>query len=62
VGSGARGGRQRDRSAPKHWTLGGAAIVVGAVIFAAGLADDSPPKVTVVPRGDGAMVVWRCAL
>ena len=55
-------GKRDETRAESLWTLGGAAIVVGGVIFAAGMIADDPPKVGVVPRGDGAIVVWRCAL
>jgi len=55
-------GKRDETRAESLWTLGGAAIVVGGVIFTAGMLAYDPPKVGIVPRGDGAMVVWRCAL
>jgi hypothetical protein len=55
-------GKRDETRAEALWTLGGAAVAVGGVIFAVGLLHDEPPKLGIVPRGDGALVVWRCAL
>ena len=54
-------GKRADTIAQSLLAVGGAAVVVGGVLYYFG-RHDAPPRVGVAPRTGGAMVVWGCDL
>ena len=53
-------GQSAETRAESLWAIGGAAIVVGGVLYYFGRHDT--PHVAVQPRAGGAMMVWSCGL
>jgi hypothetical protein len=53
-------GTSAETRAELLWGLGGAAIIVGGVLYYLGRQD--PPHVAVQPRTGGAVMVWSCDL
>ena len=54
-------GQSADRNAKIFLGVGGAAVIGGAVLYYLGVRAGSEAQVAVVPRGDGATMVWSCA-
>ena len=56
-----RQGQNADRWAQVLWVAGGATVIAGGVVYWLGRRAGKAAEVAVIPRGDGATMVWTCA-